>query len=63
MFLFFFLFKDVDYDLKLLMISFIFFFLKKKRRKYVMLKDNNKIYGKDYICRFFYMVYVDEFFY
>lgn len=52
------LLKDVDYDLKSPMTSST-----SKRRKHVMLKDNNKTHGKDYICRFSHMVHVDEFFY
>lgn len=55
------LLKDVDYDLKSPMTSSTPP-LKKKRRKHVMLKDNNKTHGKDYICRFSHMVHVDEFF-
>lgn len=59
-----FLLKDVDYDLKSPKTSSTPPPpLKKKRRKHVMLKDNNKTHGKDYICRFSHMVHVDEFFY
>lgn len=43
------LLKDVDYDLKSPMTSSTPPPLKKKRRKHVMLKDNNKTHGKDYI--------------